>query len=67
MVEGAGVNPKAADRLSPCALDGIVHQEAPGAPPNETWHDAEECQLAHALYPKIQLEQSFIAAAASSE
>src|SRR5262245_52144504 len=65
MVEGAGVHPKAADRLSPCARDGMVHQEAPGAPPNETRHDAEECQLAHALDPKIQLEQSFISTTAA--
>src|SRR5262245_55607312 len=65
MVEGAGVNPKTSDRLSPRALDGMVHQEAPGAPPNETWHDAEECQLAHALYAKIQFQQSFILGAAA--
>ena len=56
MIEGAGMHPKAADRPSPCTLDGVVHQEAPRTSANQRRSEAKERQLALSLDAKIQFE-----------
>jgi hypothetical protein len=64
IVEGAGVQPQARDRCLPRAGDGVMHQEAPGAAPDELGREGETGELAVLRYAKIKLAEPHVVRAA---
>src|SRR5882757_10231603 len=61
MVEGAGVQPDAADLARPGDLERAVHQDASRASADQFCGDAEINQLAVSALAEIEFEQAFVA------
>jgi len=59
MVDAAGMNPEAPDRLRPGPVDRPVHQPTAGTLPDDRLRQPEESEFAFALLPKIELQQAF--------